>query len=59
MRFPDVQASKWYAKNIEKATAAGIMVGYEDGTFRPDQPLTRAEAATIVATLLKKLGKGQ
>lgn len=56
MKFPDVKENKWYAKDVETASEAGIMTGYEDGTFRPEQPLTRAETAAIVAKLLARKG---
>ncbi|WP_179097697.1 S-layer homology domain-containing protein [Paenibacillus sp. FSL H7-0331] len=37
----------WAAAAIVKAKAAGVVNGYEDGTFRPEQTLTRAEAVTM------------
>ena len=33
-----------------------IVNGYEDGAFRPNAPITRAEAAKIIYTALDKLG---
>lgn len=45
----------WAASSIQKVQAAGIMNGYPDGSFKPDQPVTRAELATVVAKLLEKL----
>jgi len=33
--------------------AAGYVKGYADGTFQPNQPITRQEAAVIVASLLR------
>lgn len=44
----------WAEKAIEEVKAAGIMTGMPDGTFRPDQPITRAEVAVIIARMLKK-----
>jgi len=35
----------------------GILTGYEDGTFRPDQPITRIEAASLIYHTLAFLGK--
>ena len=46
--FPDVPQSKWYAKYVEAASELGLITGYEDGTFRPEKNITRAEACTIV-----------
>ncbi|MCR4433949.1 MAG: S-layer homology domain-containing protein [Caldiserica bacterium] len=35
----------------------GIITGYEDGTFRPGQPITRMEAANLIYRTLAYLGK--
>ena len=34
-----------------------ILAGYEDGTFRPEQPITRMEAASLIYRALAFLGK--
>lgn len=47
----------WSKSHIEKLTAYGIVSGFSDGTFRPDEPITRAEAATIVSNALSVMGK--
>jgi len=49
--FTDI-AGHWAQADVEKAGAAGIVSGYADGTFRPDIPLTRAEAVKILVILL-------
>ncbi|MFC9775362.1 cadherin-like beta sandwich domain-containing protein [Paenibacillus chitinolyticus] len=49
--FTDVQGH-WAAENIRKAEKAGLLTGFEDGTFRPDQALTRAQAVVIFNKLL-------
>lgn len=46
--FPDVPADAWYAEALEWAVTAGIIAGCEDGTFRPDAPLTRAQLVSIL-----------
>lgn len=46
--YPDVDASTVQGQAIVKMTEAGVVGGYEDGTFRPDGPLTRAEFVKIV-----------
>ncbi|WP_242985420.1 S-layer homology domain-containing protein [Vallitalea okinawensis] len=48
--FSDIEGH-WAEKNIEEATGAGLMIGYPDGTFRPDETVTRAEFATVLAKL--------
>ncbi|XID92529.1 S-layer homology domain-containing protein [Paenibacillaceae bacterium WGS1546] len=49
--FADIDGS-WAKAVIEQANAAGIVYGYEDGTFRPNSTLTRAEAVTMIGRLL-------
>lgn len=49
--FTDV-AGTWAEAAIVKARSAGVIVGYADGSFRPDRPVTRAEAVTIMNKLL-------
>ncbi len=45
--FPDI-SGHWAEQYINEAAAAGIINGYEDGTFRPQKLITRAEAMTMV-----------
>ena len=51
--FPDID-KHWAQEYINTAASQGIINGYEDGTFRPDQPITRAEAMTIVNRVLER-----
>ena len=46
--YSDVALDHWANGFINIATAQGLIVGYEDGTFRPDQEITYAEAMTIL-----------
>ena len=46
--FGDVSQSHWAADYIQTAAQLGLISGYPDGTFRPEQYLTRAEAVTIL-----------
>ena len=48
MKFTDVSESHWAYKAIEDLSEMGIINGYEDGTFKPDAPVTRAEVATML-----------
>lgn len=41
---------------VQVAVAKGLVKGYEDKTFRPDKPVTRAEAAVILDRLVNKKG---
>jgi hypothetical protein len=47
IRFSDI-AGHWAEDNIKKAVELGWVNGYEDGTFRPDRQITRAEFAKII-----------
>lgn len=47
--YSDVASGAWYATAVATLSNAGILSGYEDGTFRPDASITRAEFATIAA----------
>lgn len=44
---------RWAANSINSAAAKGIIVGYPDGTFRPDQEISRAEAVAILQKILE------
>ncbi len=46
--FSDVPADVWYAEPLEWAVSAGLIAGFDDGTFRPDAPLTRAQLVSIL-----------
>ena len=47
--FKDVPKSHWANKTIAKAVANGLMAGYPNNTFKPNQPISRAEAYSIMA----------
>ena len=49
--FTDI-SGHWAKDYIENLARQGIISGYADGTFRPDQPITRAEAAALVSKAL-------
>lgn len=51
--FDDVLASDPYAFEIAYLYEEGIITGYPDGTFRPDKPITRADAVTMIGRALK------
>ena len=50
--FSDVKSSDWFNNAVATMVNAGIITGYNDGTFRPNDPITRAEFATIAARFL-------
>ncbi len=47
--FPDTIKNSYYSEYVGWAAELGIIKGYDDGTFRPDNPLTRAEMAVAVS----------
>ena len=51
--YPDVSATHWATGDIQIMKDEGIMIGDTGGTFRPDAPITRAEAAAVFLRLLK------
>lgn len=46
--FDDVNTSHWGYNSIYSAYSAGYIAGYDDNTFRPDMPITRAEAVKMI-----------
>ncbi|MDO5301494.1 MAG: S-layer homology domain-containing protein [Tissierellia bacterium] len=55
--FKDVKDKAWYAPAVAYMESEGLMSGYPDGTFRPDQSITRGEFAVILAKYKKISGK--
>ncbi len=49
LSFTDVNSDAWYVDAISAITNKQIMIGYPDGTFKPDQPLTRVHMAKIIS----------
>ena len=43
----------WYSDEINYAVAKGFIKGYSDGTFKPNQAITRAEFAQMISTFVK------
>ncbi|ELS02846.1 putative S-layer protein [Xenococcus sp. PCC 7305] len=46
--YPDVARDRWSAAKIQWAQENQIVKGYEDGSFRPEQPVTRAELMAVL-----------
>ena len=46
--FSDVPTGKWYTEAIAWAAEIGAVKGFPDGSFRPDEPVTREQLATIL-----------
>lgn len=52
--FSDVPSSHWAAKYINFAATRGWVNGYADGTFQPNNSITRAEVAAVTCRLLER-----
>ncbi|MFD2748496.1 S8 family serine peptidase [Paenibacillus yanchengensis] len=48
-KFTDVTQQHWASQSIARAVAQEWIDGFPNGTFRPDQPITRAEMAALIA----------
>lgn len=57
--FPDVSAQAEYAAAVRCLSATGILVGFENGEFRPDETITRAQAAAIICRLKGVAGQAE
>jgi hypothetical protein len=55
--FSDVKPSDWYANSISTAVKAGLVAGFEDGTFRPNDLITREQMASLISKALTITGK--
>ncbi|MGI6066982.1 MAG: S-layer homology domain-containing protein, partial [Bacillota bacterium] len=51
--FKDVAAGAWYEDVVRIAKAAGYINGYQDGTMKPNNPISRQEAAIIIMNILE------
>jgi len=54
--FPDVADNTWYTKEVSDLFMKGIISGNKDGNFYPYNPITRAEAVTMIGRALKYSG---
>jgi len=53
--FSDVSPNHWAIRYINNAHNRGWIIGFPDGTFRPDNAMTRAEAVTIINRVLGRI----
>ena len=52
--FIDVPSTHWAATYINFAATRGWVTGYSDGTFKPENPISRAEVAAVTCRLLER-----
>ncbi|MBS6355759.1 MAG: S-layer homology domain-containing protein [Oscillibacter sp.] len=56
--FPDVPADAWYAGYVSYLTRYGVAVGYTDGLFHGDEPISRAEFTAMAVRFFDAYGDG-
>lgn len=54
--YTDVKTSDWYSGAIETARAYKLISGYADGSFHPEEKITREQAMTIIAKAMELTG---
>ena len=57
-KFSDVDGDAWYAGYIQAASELKLIEGFDDGTFRPNDYITRAQACTIINRTLGRVPHG-
>ena len=55
--FTDVKSGDWYEVYVKKAAFAGIIKGYDDGRFAPDENITRQDMAVILSNVFGNIVK--
>lgn len=58
-KFTDVKSGDWYAGVIGAAVQAGLVSGFENNTFKPNDNITREQMAIMIAAALKQADKQQ
>ena len=53
--FKDIEKDRWSKPAIDRCVNEGLLVGFEDGTFRPTEHVTREQFAIILTRILDKI----
>lgn len=56
LNFSDVTSSDWFYKEVQKSVASGFFSGYENNTFRPNNPIKREEVAKVISSSITSGG---
>ncbi len=56
LNFSDVGNKEWFYEEIQKSVASGFFSGYENNTFRPNNPIKREEVAKVVSSSITSEG---
>lgn len=59
LEFDDIQEAEWASGYITKMQSKKVLQGFEDGTFRPNQPVTRVEAIVTAVRLMGLEGEAK
>ncbi|MBD2242966.1 S-layer homology domain-containing protein [Nostoc sp. FACHB-888] len=57
--FSDVSSNYWAAQFIQQLSRRGVIAGFPDGSFRPEEPVTRAQFAAMVNKAFQKAPQRQ
>jgi hypothetical protein len=52
-KFSDIKPTDWFSSAVQAAYEYGLINGFEDGTFRPNEKITREQAMQIIANAIK------
>lgn len=52
LSFSDVNQKEWFYEEVQKSVASGFFSGYENNTFRPNNPIKREEVAKVVSSAM-------
>ena len=59
IEFDDLSEAHWAFDDIMSLVETGVLNGYEDGTFKPDNNITHAEMAKIITTAFDLHGNSE
>ena len=54
--FSDVEKADWFNVQVSTLSNAGILMGYPDGSFRPNANITRGELTAVITRFVKQFG---
>ncbi len=58
LEFSDTDKDQWYADYVGWAVESGIVLGYNDNTFKPNNPVLRQELASLIARYIRAFDEG-
>lgn len=52
LNFTDVSNKEWFYSEVQKSVASGFFSGYENNTFKPNNPIKREEVAKVISSAI-------